>query len=336
MSRRPTVSVVLSCYNSRHVFAQLRSLREQTEPADELIVVDDSTDGSLFDLIKEELRFHTGRVVVEKNETNLGMHASYTFGLGLVTCDVVATCDHDDVWMPEKLQAIRDAMLDASVVGLASDAAIFRVDAECKFPVRNNYESLLGRTGVSKRLRSRAGDIGLEQLLRGNIFSGATLAFRRSILSDALPLPSDFLPDYWLVLCAAASGRFVLIPRPLIWYRLHDQNTVGVDEEKVGLTRLSRPYPEYDITTINRMKRSWPRSIALVEDWCWFMNWRRVLRTGRLFDLRIFARHPAKTLRSARYFYINIGGVAADLCRLAVLLTRRQPMRISTSGPSQK
>lgn len=323
MSVRPTISVVLSCYNSQHVLQQLRSLREQSEPADELIVVDDSTDDSLFAHIRDELRLHTGRVLLTRNETNLGMHRSYTYALGAATCDVVATCDHDDVWMPEKLRTIRDWMGDESLCGVASDAAIFRSETECPSLQGDGYESLLSSNGLGNRARSRTGDFDLRQLLRGNPFSGATLAVRRSVLDKALPLPLDFFPDYWLVLCAAASGPFRLIPRPLIWYRVHENNTVGLDEGKISWRCLSRPFAEIDPATVDRMRDSWPCHSALVNDWEWFMRWRSTLRSGTFTDLGVFARHPRTTLRAWRRFYRNPRRLAADIVRLFQVLVRR-------------
>ena len=299
---RPTVSVVMSCYNSRHVLAQLRSLREQTEPADELVVFDDSTDPSIFPLLERELALHPGRVVLERNATNLGMHRSYTRALSRATCDIVATCDHDDIWVPEKLAVVRDLLCDASITGMVSDASVMKSEEDCP-PSSQDQGSLLTLAGFGLRGRSDLQELPLRRLLQGNAFSGATLAFRRTVLETALPLPLDLFPDYWLILCSAVQGPLRLVDRQLVRYRIHAQNTVGVAAETDRSTRrLDRPYPHYTDESIDRLSGNSTRHRELIEDWRWFLRWREALRCGGRGQVLSLLRSPRRGLRAARKF----------------------------------
>lgn len=65
-------------------------------------------------------------------------------------------------------------------------------------------------------------------LCRRTAVTGATSAFRRSILSTALPFPDNCWHDEWLALIASATGNVVKLPSPTIKYRQHGNNVIGV------------------------------------------------------------------------------------------------------------
>jgi hypothetical protein len=54
------------------------------------------------------------------------------------------------------------------------------------------------------------------------------MAFRRSLLERALPIPNCFVHDEWLGLVAAATGNIACIDRPLVRYRQHERQLIGV------------------------------------------------------------------------------------------------------------
>jgi hypothetical protein len=53
------------------------------------------------------------------------------------------------------------------------------------------------------------------------------LAFRASSRHILLPFSSRLYHDAWIALLLAASGRLVVIDRPLVWHRQHEANLVG-------------------------------------------------------------------------------------------------------------
>jgi hypothetical protein len=66
-------------------------------------------------------------------------------------------------------------------------------------------------------------------LQRGNVVTGATLAFRRALVALAVPIPESplFLHDWWLGLLAAATGILLPMPETLILYRQHGRQQLG-------------------------------------------------------------------------------------------------------------
>src|SRR5690606_7024798 len=79
---------------------------------------------------------------------------------------------------------------------------------------------------------------GFQTLIRRNIITGAAMAFRRSLLSDVLPLPAQgWVHDAWIGVIAAMRGEIDTLEELLISYRLHAGNQLGVGKEQSKLPR---------------------------------------------------------------------------------------------------
>jgi hypothetical protein len=67
-------------------------------------------------------------------------------------------------------------------------------------------------------------------LLKNNVVTGATLAFRRDFLKAILPIPATWVHDAWIALLIAALGKVAIIDEPLVFYRQHQQQQIGVTQ----------------------------------------------------------------------------------------------------------
>ena len=101
----PRFSVAMCTYNgARFVAEQLESVAAQTRPPSELVVCDDrSTDGTAR-LVEQFAARAPFPVRLFVNERNLGSTANFGRAVTLAEGDLVALCDQDDVWRPEKLE----------------------------------------------------------------------------------------------------------------------------------------------------------------------------------------------------------------------------------------
>jgi glycosyltransferase involved in cell wall biosynthesis len=111
------ISTVIILYNlEKYIDDAMQSALRQTRPSDEIIVVDDcSTDGSA-DIVAK----YGHRIIYIKQEKNIGNLRNVLSGLKAATGDIVAFLDADDVWMPEKLEAIEKEFLQDEEVVLVS------------------------------------------------------------------------------------------------------------------------------------------------------------------------------------------------------------------------
>src|SRR5262245_58882956 len=111
------ITTVITLYNlEKYIDDAIQSVLSQTSQPDEIIVVDDcSTDGSP-DIVSK----YRDRVFYIKHEKNIGALRNSLSGLKAATGDIVAFLDGDDVWMPEKLEAIEKEFLQDEEVVLVS------------------------------------------------------------------------------------------------------------------------------------------------------------------------------------------------------------------------
>jgi len=232
-----TISVALCTYNGeRFIAQQLRSILEQTRPADELVVSDDgSSDGTLriVDEVFAAARadgtekargtVSIPRLTLLKNPAPLGVVRNFEQAMGAATGDLIALCDQDDRWAPDKLERFERAFADdPGLLLLNSDARLVNDAGE---PLGYTLFNAIALTPAERAL-VRKGD-GFAALLGRNFVTGATTVFRRKLLQQAVPFPESWVHDEWLAILAASFGRFDFLDAQLIDYRQHGGNAIG-------------------------------------------------------------------------------------------------------------
>lgn len=225
-----SASVVLcTCNGARFLEAQWDSLLAQSRRPDEIVVRDDgSNDGTwvLLDTLSARAEAKGVPVRRARNPRNLGYVANFEAALRDASGDVLFLCDQDDVWHAKKLETLMAAFEQrADLLLLCTDAR--RIDEDGEGLRRSLFEVL--KVSRAELRRIHAGD-GFRVLLRRSLATGATIALRRRLLTDALPFPAGWVHDEWLAIIAAALGGFDCVEQPLIDYRQHADNQLGMPE----------------------------------------------------------------------------------------------------------
>lgn len=214
------VSVAMATYNgARFVEAQLRSILADLQPQDEVVVVDDA---STDDTVARIQALGEARVRLLRQPHNRGVRASFDRALRACRHPVIFLSDQDDLWLAGKRSALVAAIDQGAVLAL-SDACV--IDAE-------------GRVVEASFMARRGGFKGsaLATLVK-NRYLGCTMALRRELLDDVLPIPSNVPQhDMWIGLLAVLRGRIAYIDRPLIHYRRHAAN--ASPERRAGLAQM--------------------------------------------------------------------------------------------------
>lgn len=225
-----TTSVVLCTYNgARFLGAQWASVLAQSCRVDEIVVHDDaSTDATpaLLDELAADARARGIAVKVIRGEHNVGYVANFQAALQQASGEVLFLCDQDDVWHPHKV-ATQCAEFEQrpALRLLCTDAR--RIDAAGRDLGRSLF-AILRLTRAELR-GVHAGD-GFKVLLRRSMATGATVALRRSLLADVLPIAPDWVHDEWLAIIAAALGGFDVLECAPIDYRQHPGNQLGMPQ----------------------------------------------------------------------------------------------------------
>lgn len=234
------VSVALCTYNGEAFLAeQLASIDRQTVLPGEIVISDDgSTDGTSA-IVERFAGASSVPVRFLRNPTALGVTRNFESAIRATDGDLVVLSDQDDVWRPDRLEralAAFDARPELQMV--CSDARLVGADG-----------ASLGTTlfaslsiGPHERDGIRAGD-AFGVLLRRNLVTGATAMLRREVFDAAVPFPAPWVHDEWLAIVAASRGPVELLDEPLVDYRQHGANQIGIVEPTLAykISRLMQP-----------------------------------------------------------------------------------------------
>ncbi|MCQ2192881.1 MAG: glycosyltransferase family 2 protein [Paludibacteraceae bacterium] len=200
------ISVAMATYNGeRFIKEQLSSILHQLSAGDEIVVSDDGSTDATLEVIRQ---MNEPRIKVFKNEGRHGVVPNFENALRHVSGDIIFFSDQDDVWHSSKVASCVAALQDADVVvhDLKFMDADGKVSEEGYFALRNSGP-------------------GFWHNLYKNSFMGSCMAFRKSVLSYAMPFPENILwHDMWLGLMAERHGRTAFIPDQLLLYRRHGGN----------------------------------------------------------------------------------------------------------------
>jgi glycosyltransferase involved in cell wall biosynthesis len=189
--------------------AQVESLREQTDARWVCVISDDCSSRERFTQLQSVVA-DDDRFTVSRSERRLGFYRNFERALRLAPADaeLLALCDQDDRWRPEKLEVLRRA-LGTAQLAYSDQRLVDRGGAVLRGTMwegrRNNHTNLAS-------------------LLIANSITGAATLFRREIAELALPFPD--VPglqfhDHWLGLVALAAGDIAYVDRPLYDYVQH-------------------------------------------------------------------------------------------------------------------
>ena len=204
MNRDP-VSVVMPAYNAEAFIAEaIASVRGQTFPHWDLIVVDDcSTDDTVR--VACEWMERDPRVKVVRLPVNGGTSAARNLGLSQCSGRYIAFLDADDVWAPEKLEKQLAFMVQYNVG--------FSFTAYQKFGSAGPGGVISARPSVSWR-----------DMLKGNRIGCSTVMLDTRLFPQIrFPTGLGRQEDYALWLSLLRGGGLAYgLNEPLMRYRVHE------------------------------------------------------------------------------------------------------------------
>jgi glycosyltransferase involved in cell wall biosynthesis len=189
-----SISVVMTTYNGAAYLAeQLGSILPQLGKADELVVSDDgSTDAT--PILLRAAADGDPRIRIIASPGGLGPIRNFEHALGHAGGAVIVLSDQDDKWLPGRLDRVRDhftqgtAPFDLLVLdSIIADGALTPTQGSL-------FTYLDAGTGQAKNIVR-------------NTYVGCHMAFRRELLSVALPFPRAIpMHDVWLGLVSELVG----------------------------------------------------------------------------------------------------------------------------------
>lgn len=230
-----TISVAMTTFNGERFLAeQLRSIVAQTRLPDELVVADDLSSDQTWDILTEFAEIAPFPVRLHRNDVRLGWRRNFMSALALCASDLVALCDQDDVWAPDKLAVAEQALREPDVLLFFHDAWLIDETGRrtgpaniFSMPERNpplSAFSFFSPYGFSMVCRRSL--IELSDLWEGSMDSND----RR----DRAP------HDQWLFFLATVLGTVRFSTSRLTDYRQHGANAIGQPLEPGVMAQLGR------------------------------------------------------------------------------------------------
>jgi glycosyltransferase involved in cell wall biosynthesis len=225
-----SMSIALCTYNgAAYLNEQLKSIAAQTRSPDELVICDDCSRDDTVRIVRDFAADVRWPVRLHVNPQNLGSTKNFEQAIELCQGSIIVLCDQDDFWASDKLARLEAAFSRPTVGAVFTDGDI--ADEQLRsvgYRLWHTYR--FGWRLRQQVLRGRA----FEVLLRRNVVTGATMAFRSQFRDLILPVPSSWFHDAWIALLVAAFADLSIIDAPLIKYRQHSGNQIGGVKQSFG------------------------------------------------------------------------------------------------------
>lgn len=195
---------------------------QQTYSNIEIIVSDDhSTDGTIaiLEQYKDDPLFN-----ITFQPINVGSNSNFELSTIKANGEFVAFCDQDDIWLPEKIEKLFNAIGNHWMV--YSDSIL--VDEE--------GQSLQKNLSQLRRMYSGADSRGF---VFSNVVWGHTMMINKQLLPYLLPIPNGVPHDIWFALKATIFTGIFYLDEPLTLYRQHSK-TVTTSIPQKAITRTNK------------------------------------------------------------------------------------------------
>lgn len=222
------LSVALCTYNGKKFLKeQLTSILTQSHTIDELVVCDDHSSDETVEIVSDFLTKFPDTIKIHINEVSLGPIKNFEKAIGLCKGEIIFLSDQDDIWQPNKVEKILQKFNSIPTLeAIFSDGEL--IDEYGKYLKNSLWQKVNFDLQVQNKWTTN--EALIDNIYSRNKITGATLAIKKELFLRALPFPlyRTVWHDAWLGIHAAANGTLGWIDEPLIKYRIHSEQQVGV------------------------------------------------------------------------------------------------------------
>jgi glycosyltransferase involved in cell wall biosynthesis len=247
------ISIALATYNGEaYIWDQLDSLANQTCLPQELIVCDDgSLDRTLY-WVEKFAEIAPFPVHIYRNEKPLGQAHNFLRAASLCEGDLIAFCDQDDVWLPEKLQYCLAIFTYKPELMLVSHNAWVSDEKLSKIKVLSSFRTCLYERGDFQPFVHPL--MSFTQVFRKELVKDIPWNTRPGADESLRSKSPDSLMSHacWMAMMASSLGKVMISDTVLAFYRQHGQDAIGLEQankaeiqgirDRVGWSHQVRDY----------------------------------------------------------------------------------------------
>ncbi len=232
-------SVCMATFNGeKYLREQLNSILRQLSTTDELVISDDGSVDSTWNILLEYAQ-QDSRIKLLKGPQR-GLIQNFAHAIEQANGEIIFLADQDDVWLDNKVKRITaDFAAHPKRQVVVSDLVIVDEDLKTIYPSYFTYR------------HSKEG--WLNNFVRSH-YIGAGMAFRSNLKPKILPIPDDVpMHDMWIGLLGGNQVGF--IREPLTLYRRHDLNASEIQTHSSFQQKLAWRFH----LLVSYLKRKWQR-----------------------------------------------------------------------------
>lgn len=206
----PLVSVVMCTFNGeKYLRPQLDSILAQSWKNIELIISDDASTDNTVQLL-EEYRKKDDRIKILLNTANLGYNRNFEKAFAAAAAAIIAISDQDDIWEQNKIEMMMKNWPGDALFCFSLSGTFYNDDFSGRRPAPDVQYGPVTRS---------------YQLVFSSPVHGHASMFKKELLQDCSPFPSDIYYDWWLSMYAVRKAPLGCLPETLTWHRRHDDNS---------------------------------------------------------------------------------------------------------------
>jgi peroxiredoxin Q/BCP len=215
-----TIQVVVCTYQGESfIQEQLDSIATQTYVNINVHIFDDGSTDNTLSIIKQHCKKYP-HFFYYRNTKNLGFLRNFETAMKHVTGDYIALSDQDDIWLPDKLEQCMGEMKQLERQ-FPQKPVLVHSDLEL---IDSSGKGLSSSFFLQKKINLTDGR-SLNQIMGHCGVMGNTILMNSLLIKAALPFPLGLkYHDYWLALVNEFLGVRKTINKPLVKYRMHDNN----------------------------------------------------------------------------------------------------------------
>jgi glycosyltransferase involved in cell wall biosynthesis len=221
----PIVSVIIPSYNHANYIAKaVQSVLNQMLGDLELIVVDDGSSDQSMQVLST---FSDPRLKIY-SQSNQGAHAAINRGLELATGEYLTILNSDDMYYPQRLEKLVGTLKKYPGVGMIGSYIHVIDQVGNSLGIKHGYHDLSPWVlpHPEKSFRNGA-DLKLVLLTENYWATTSNYLFRQSCFKQVGSFrPLRYAHDWDFALRMAGITELLMVPEPLLYYRVHQTNTI--------------------------------------------------------------------------------------------------------------
>ncbi|RZL46617.1 MAG: glycosyltransferase family 2 protein [Pedobacter sp.] len=208
MKNLPLISICVCTYNGdKYLEEQLKSLINQDYPNFEIVIVDDRSTDTTYQILERFAAEHTN-IHIYQNPNNLGYIKNFEKAISLSNGDLITLCDQDDLWESNKLSILFSRFDSSSILIYHNSNLIDEKNSFLNKTLAQSIGYINGNNHVA--------------LFLNNCVAGHAMMFRKDLVLKILPFPENIPHDHWIAYVALHNGYLQFLDLCLVNYRQHN------------------------------------------------------------------------------------------------------------------